>query len=33
MADYYYGKNIYQTEPNAMQRYFDVFACGKTIGN
>ena len=26
MADHYYGKIIYQTEPNAMQRYFDVFA-------
>lgn len=30
MADYYYGKNIYQTEPNAMQRYFDVFYSDKT---
>ena len=25
MADYYYGDNIYQTDPNALQRYFDVF--------
>ena len=30
MADYYYGKNIDQTEPNAMQRYFDVFYLDKT---
>lgn len=25
MADYYYGDNDYQTEPDRLQRYFDVF--------
>lgn len=25
IADYYYCDNIYQTDPNALQRYFDVF--------
>ena len=25
MADYYYGDNIYETDPDKLQRYFDVF--------
>ena len=25
MADYYYGDNCYQTNPDRLQRYFDVF--------
>ena len=29
MADYYYGKNTYQTDPDALQRYFDVFYLDK----
>ena len=30
MADYYYGENFYQTEPDTMQRYFDAFYSDKT---
>ena len=30
LADYYYDKNNYQTDPNALQRYFDVFYSDKT---
>ena len=30
MADYYYGDTIYQTDPDALQRYFDVFYSDKT---
>ena len=30
MADYYYCDNIYQTDPNALQRYYDVFYSDKT---
>lgn len=29
MADYYYGMNIYQTDANTLQRYFDVFYSDK----
>ena len=29
MADFYYGDNIYQTEANSLQRYFDVFYSDK----
>ena len=29
MADFYYGDNIYQTEANSVQRYFDVFYSDK----
>lgn len=25
VADYYYGDNIYNTDPAKLQRYFDVF--------
>ena len=25
MADYYYGDNIYQTDPDKLQSYFDAF--------
>lgn len=29
MADFYYGDNIYQTDANSLQRYFDVFYSDK----
>ena len=29
MADYYYDKNVYQTDPHQLQRYFDKFYMDK----
>ncbi|MBR0171063.1 MAG: hypothetical protein IJQ14_09590 [Bacteroidales bacterium] len=29
MADYYYGKNVYQTDPQRLQGYFDKFYTDK----
>lgn len=29
MADYYYDKNIYQTDPQQLQQYFDKFYMDK----
>ncbi len=30
IADFYYGDNIYQTTPEGLQKYFDIFIHSRT---
>lgn len=33
MADYYYGDNVYNTDPAWLQRYFDKFYVDRSVPN